>query len=97
ENPDILAGIGHHPRRPTLVIGFAAETHDMLAHAAAKRTRKGADWIVANNVSGGVFGSDANHVHLVTASSIEDWGAQPKAAIATTLAARIAAQFSGPK
>ncbi len=96
ENPDILAGIGHHARRPTLVVGFAAETNDMLAHAAAKRVKKGADWIVANNVSDGVFGSDANHVHLVTASGVEDWGAQPKADIATTLAARIAAQFSGP-
>lgn len=95
ENPDILAGIGHHPHRPTLVIGFAAETHDMLAHAAAKRMKKGADWIVANDISDGVFGSDANHVHLVTANGVEDWGAQPKAAIATTLAARIAAQFSG--
>ena len=63
ENPDILAGIGHHAQRPALVVGFAAETHDLIPHAAAKRTRKGADWIVANDVSEGVFGSDSNHVH----------------------------------
>ncbi len=97
ENPDILAGIGHHAQRPALVVGFAAETHDLIHHAAAKRLKKGADWIVANNVSEGVFGSDANHVHLITATGSEDWGAQAKHAVATTLADRIAAHFSGSK
>lgn len=95
ENPDILAGIGHHQRRPALVVGFAAETQAMLDHAAAKRVRKGADWIVANDVSEGVFGSDSNHVHLVTATGVEDWGGQPKEAVAATLVARIAAHFEG--
>ena len=95
ENPDILAGIGHHTQRPALVVGFAAETHDLIPHAAAKRTRKGADWIVANDVSEGVFGSDSNHVHLITASGNEDWGRQAKNDVAATLAARIAAHFAG--
>ena len=95
ENPDILAGIGHHARRPALVVGFAAETQDLIPHAAAKRVTKGADWIVANDVREGVFGTDSNHVHLVTATGSEDWGHQAKSAVATTLAARIAAHFSG--
>ncbi|OYZ16999.1 MAG: bifunctional phosphopantothenoylcysteine decarboxylase/phosphopantothenate synthase [Sphingomonadales bacterium 28-64-96] len=95
ENPDILAGIGHHAQRPALVVGFAAETHDLIPHAAAKRAKKGADWIVANDVTDGVFGTDSNHVHLITANGAEDWGAQAKADVATTLAARIAAHFAG--
>ena len=95
ENPDILAGIGHHAQRPALVVGFAAETHDLIPHAAAKRVKKGADWIVANDVREGVFGTDSNHVHLVTATGAEDWGPQTKSDVATTLAARIAAHFSG--
>jgi phosphopantothenoylcysteine decarboxylase / phosphopantothenate---cysteine ligase len=95
ENPDILAGIGHHAQRPALVVGFAAETHDLIAHTAAKRVKKGADWIVANDVTEGVFGADSNHVHLITATANEDWGAQAKAAVATTLAARIASHFAG--
>lgn len=99
ENPDILAGIGHHAQRPALVVGFAAETEDLLASAAAKRARKGADWIVANDVSvngsgGGVFGADATHVHLVTAAGPEDWGAASKQAVAQRLASRIAAHFA---
>jgi phosphopantothenoylcysteine decarboxylase/phosphopantothenate--cysteine ligase len=95
ENPDILAGIGHHAQRPALVVGFAAETHDLIPHAAAKRNRKGADWIVANDVTDGVFGSDSNHVHLITANGTEDWNKQSKNDVATTLAARIAAHFAG--
>lgn len=94
ENPDILAGIGHHAQRPALVVGFAAETEDLLASAAAKRARKGADWIVANDVSEGVFGTDATHVHLVTAAGTEDWGASPKQAVAERLAKRIAGHFT---
>ncbi|WP_353217509.1 bifunctional phosphopantothenoylcysteine decarboxylase/phosphopantothenate--cysteine ligase CoaBC [Sandarakinorhabdus sp.] len=90
ENPDILAGIGHHAQRPALVVGFAAETSNLLANAAAKRVRKGADWIVANDVSVGVFGADANHVHLVTAAGNEDWGPATKQAAAQRLAQRIA-------
>ena len=93
ENPDILAAVGHHASRPRLVIGFAAETGDLLANAGAKLARKGADWIVANDVSTGVFGEDATHVHLVSATGSEDWGAASKAAVATRLAARIADAF----
>ena len=89
ENPDILAAIGHAANRPRLVIGFAAETTDLLANAAAKRAKKGADWIVANNVSNGVFGTDSNHVHFVTAAGSEDWGAASKIAVATQLVERI--------
>ncbi len=100
ENPDILAGLGHHAQRPALVVGFAAETGDLIAHASAKRLKKAADWIVANDVStngpsGGVFGSDHTHVQLVTAAGAEDWGPTPKQAVAARLAARIADHFSG--
>jgi phosphopantothenoylcysteine decarboxylase/phosphopantothenate--cysteine ligase len=94
ENPDILAGIGHHVQRPALVVGFAAETGNLLANAAAKRTKKRADWILANDVSEGVFGADSNHVHLVTAAGSEDWGAAPKQAVADRLVHRIAAHFT---
>ncbi|MGK6323434.1 bifunctional phosphopantothenoylcysteine decarboxylase/phosphopantothenate--cysteine ligase CoaBC [Sphingomonas sp. DT-51] len=89
-NPDILAALGRDPRRPRLLIGFAAETEQVVAHATAKRARKGADWIVANDVSGDVMGGDANAVHLVTATGTETWERLPKDAVATRLAQRIA-------
>ncbi|MFZ4111213.1 MAG: bifunctional phosphopantothenoylcysteine decarboxylase/phosphopantothenate--cysteine ligase CoaBC [Polymorphobacter sp.] len=90
ENPDILATTGHAANRPALVIGFAAETDDLIAHATAKLAKKGADWIVANDVSEGVFGEDRTHVHLITHHGREDWGAASKADVAARLAARIA-------
>lgn len=90
ENPDILASIAAHAQRPRLVIGFAAETGNLIDHATAKRVRKGADWLVANDVSQGVFGADSNHVHLITASGHQDWGYASKAAIASRLAEEIA-------
>ncbi|WP_439533125.1 bifunctional phosphopantothenoylcysteine decarboxylase/phosphopantothenate--cysteine ligase CoaBC [Polymorphobacter sp.] len=90
ENPDILAGLAQHPLRPGRLIGFAAETGDLLAKAAAKRVAKGCDWLVANDVSDGVFGSEDNHVHLLTGAGSEDWGKASKAAIARRLAMRIA-------
>jgi phosphopantothenoylcysteine decarboxylase/phosphopantothenate--cysteine ligase len=90
ENPDILATLAQGPNRPRLVIGFAAETENVLAHAAAKRERKGADWIVANDVSGDVMGGEANAVHLITATGVESWEKLPKAAVADRLADRIA-------
>ena len=90
ENPDILALLAKNPRRPRLLIGFAAETENVLAHAAAKRERKGADWIVANDVSGDVMGGEANAIHLVTAAGVESWDRLPKAEVAIRLAARIA-------
>ncbi len=95
ENPDILATTGHAPNRPRLVIGFAAETDDLIAHAEAKLLKKGADWIIANDVSandltGGVFGADRTHVHLIHHGGREDWGPASKAEVATRLADRIA-------
>ncbi|GGE79514.1 bifunctional phosphopantothenoylcysteine decarboxylase/phosphopantothenate--cysteine ligase CoaBC [Sphingomonas prati] len=90
ENPDILATLAADPRRPGLLIGFAAETEDVVAHATAKRTRKAVDWIVANDVSGDVMGGDRNRVHLITADGVEDWPAASKTAVADRLADRIA-------
>ena len=91
ENPDILAGIAAPgPRRPMLVVGFAAETEAATENAQAKRARKNADWIVANDVSGDVFGGDANRVHLITADGVEDWPAMAKTEVARRLAERIA-------
>ena len=94
ENPDILAGLAASERRPRLVIGFAAETQNVVDHAIAKRARKKADWIVANDVSGDVMGGDRNSVHIVTADGVESWDDLPKAQVATRLAARIADAFS---
>jgi phosphopantothenoylcysteine decarboxylase/phosphopantothenate--cysteine ligase len=90
ENPDILATLAKSPRRPGLLIGFAAETEHVIEHATAKRLRKGADWIVANDVSGDVMGGTANSVHLVTADGVESWERLPKEDVAARLAARIA-------
>ena len=90
ENPDILATLGHSGRRPKLVVGFAAETERVIEHATAKRTRKGADWIVANDVSGDVMGGDANTIHLVTDGRTESWERLSKQDVARRLAQRIA-------
>jgi phosphopantothenoylcysteine decarboxylase/phosphopantothenate--cysteine ligase len=90
ENPDILATLANGPQRPRLLIGFAAETNDVIAHATAKRARKGADWIVANDVSGDVMGGADNSIHIVTADGVESWERMPKQAVAAALAARIA-------
>ncbi|MFL9842349.1 bifunctional phosphopantothenoylcysteine decarboxylase/phosphopantothenate--cysteine ligase CoaBC [Sphingomonas sp. ST-64] len=90
ENPDILAGLAGSAQRPRLVVGFAAETEQVIEHAIAKRTRKGADWIVANDVSGDVMGGDANTIHLVTATGVESWEKLAKPDVARRLAERIA-------
>ncbi len=90
ENVDILATVAQGPNRPRLVVGFAAETEQVIDHARAKRDRKGADWIVANDVSGDVFGGDANTVHLVTAQGVESWDRMGKDAVALRIADRIA-------
>ena len=90
ENPDILATLAHGPHRPRLVIGFAAETERVIEHSTAKRARKSADWIVANDVSGDVMGGTDNSVHLVTATGVESWERLPKEAVAARLAERIA-------
>ncbi len=91
-NPDILATIAAGPDRPRLVVGFAAETQDMARHAEQKRLRKGADWIVANDVSPatGIMGGAANAVTLVTAEGMESWPMLPKDEVARRLAERIA-------
>jgi phosphopantothenoylcysteine decarboxylase/phosphopantothenate--cysteine ligase len=90
ENPDILAILAKSPRRPALLIGFAAETEHVIEHATAKRERKGADWIVANDVSGDVMGGTANAVHIVTPDGVESWERLPKEEVAARLADRIA-------
>ena len=91
-NPDILETLsepGHS--RPALVVGFAAETENVVANATAKRGAKGCDWIVANDVSEGVFGGESNRVHIVDAAGVETWETAPKDEVARRLGARIAA------
>ncbi len=92
ENPDILATVAGGNPRPHLVIGFAAETDDMIAHATAKRVRKGCDWIVANDVrpETGIMGGTENAVTLITADGAETWPRMTKAEVARQLALRIA-------
>jgi phosphopantothenoylcysteine decarboxylase / phosphopantothenate---cysteine ligase len=93
ENPDILAGLARHAIRPSLVIGFAAETEDLVANASAKRVAKGCDWIVANDVSTGIMGSDKNRVQIITASGSEPWPEMSKHEVARRLVSLIAASF----
>ncbi|MCY0093142.1 bifunctional phosphopantothenoylcysteine decarboxylase/phosphopantothenate--cysteine ligase CoaBC [Hoeflea ulvae] len=95
ENPDILKTIGHHENRPKLVVGFAAETSDVISSAQAKLARKGADFIVANDVSPatGIMGGDRNRVRIVSSDGVEDWPDLSKAEVADRLAARIAEAF----
>jgi phosphopantothenoylcysteine decarboxylase/phosphopantothenate--cysteine ligase len=94
ENPDILKAVAHLPqdRRPRLVIGFAAETENLVENARAKLAKKGCDWIVANDVGEGtgVMGGPENTVTLVTRDGVEPWPTASKAAVAGRLAARIA-------
>ncbi|MEM9241740.1 MAG: bifunctional phosphopantothenoylcysteine decarboxylase/phosphopantothenate--cysteine ligase CoaBC, partial [Pseudomonadota bacterium] len=97
ENPDILATISHLNRdRPELVIGFAAETDDVVSHATVKRDRKGCDWIVANDVrpETGIMGGSENDVTLITKDGAEDWPRMSKDAVAKRLADRIAAALT---
>ena len=97
ENPDILRALSAaENQRPGLVIGFAAETDDVVENATAKRDRKGCDWIVANNVSPatGTFGGDSNTVILVAGTGVENWPTMRKTEVATRLAERIARHFA---
>ncbi len=96
ENPDILLKLSAAgPARPKLVIGFAAETEHLQEHAAAKRARKGCDWIVANNVGGtGIMGGDSNEVTLITADGAQGWPKMTKTELAGRLAERIAKEFA---
>jgi phosphopantothenoylcysteine decarboxylase/phosphopantothenate--cysteine ligase len=94
ENPDILASLSTHASlRPKLVIGFAAETDELIANATAKRIAKGSDWIVANDINGNVMGGDNNRVHLVTAKGAEPWPEMSKHEVARRLTDRIASSF----
>ena len=98
ENPDILATVAHRKsKRPPLVIGFAAETENLVPNAKDKLKRKGCDWIIANDVSleSGVMGGDINKVHIVTASGVESWPPQSKDDVARALVGRIAAALAG--
>ena len=88
---DILAELGASRERPRLLVGFAAETDDVVDQAIAKRAAKRADWIVANDVSGDVMGGTHNRVHLVSADGVEDWPEATKDEVARRLAERIAA------
>jgi phosphopantothenoylcysteine decarboxylase / phosphopantothenate---cysteine ligase len=97
-NPDILAELGASTDRPRLLVGFAAETDDVVANAQAKLESKKADWIVANDVSGpretSVMGGANNRIHLITARGVEDWPDQSKADVATHLVTRIAEELN---
>jgi phosphopantothenoylcysteine decarboxylase/phosphopantothenate--cysteine ligase len=96
-NPDILATIAAAgPHRPRLVVGFAAETDDLLENAQSKLRRKNADWIVANDVSPatGIMGGADNAVHIITANGVEDWPMLAKDEVARRLATRIAAALA---
>jgi phosphopantothenoylcysteine decarboxylase/phosphopantothenate--cysteine ligase len=94
ENPDILANLAGMPERPKLLIGFAAETEDVVKNAKDKRKRKGADWIIANDVSGDVMGGDANTVHIVTSKEVESLEEMPKDEVAKILVERFIDAFS---
>ena len=100
ENPDILSTIAHRKaQRPTLVIGFAAETENVVANAKDKLARKGCDWILANDVSPstGIMGGDTNTITLVRVSGVEAWPPQSKEAVAATLIERVAAALAETK
>lgn len=94
ENPDILATVAASPDRPSLLIGFAAETDNVIEYAKEKRKRKGADWIIANDVSGDVMGGDANAVHIVTGHDVVSLPEMPKEDVARILVERFADAFA---
>ena len=90
ENPDILASLATHKHRPKLLIGFAAETEKIVDHAQTKLTKKGCDWIVANDVSGDVMGGENNAFHIVTKDGVDSWPESPKDVIARKLMEKVA-------
>ena len=94
ENPDILASLAIHKQRPTLVIGFAAETENIIVHAQAKLAKKGCDWIVANDVSGDVMGGENNAFHIVTTAGVDSWLESPKDVIARKLMEKVADELA---
>jgi phosphopantothenoylcysteine decarboxylase/phosphopantothenate--cysteine ligase len=92
---DILGELASSGRRPKLVVGFAAETDNVVENAFAKRTRKKADWIVANDVSGDVMGGHRNRVHLITSEGVEDWPEGSKTEVARRLIEKIEPAIGG--
>jgi phosphopantothenoylcysteine decarboxylase/phosphopantothenate--cysteine ligase len=94
ENPDILASLAMHKQRPKLVIGFAAETENIIAHAQTKLAKKGCDWIVANDVSGDVMGGENNAFHIVTKAGVDSWLESPKDVIARKLMEKVADELA---
>jgi phosphopantothenoylcysteine decarboxylase/phosphopantothenate--cysteine ligase len=92
-NPDILAELAARPDRPTLVIGFAAETADVVENAIAKQVAKNADWILANDVSAGVMGGHRNRIDLVTSDGVEHWPEMTKDEVARRLVERVAREL----
>jgi len=92
-NPDILSELATSPKRPRLLVGFAAETDSVIENAIAKQVTKGADWIVANDVSGDVMGGRRNRVHLVTRNGVEDWPEMTKDEVARRLIERISKEL----
>lgn len=87
---DILAELAASDQRPRLLVGFAAETENVIEQAIAKRRAKDADWIIANDVSGNVMGGERNHVHLISVDGVDDWPEAAKDEVARRLVARIA-------
>jgi phosphopantothenoylcysteine decarboxylase/phosphopantothenate--cysteine ligase len=92
-NPDILAELSTSPQRPRLLVGFAAETSEVVENGTAKLAVKGADWIVANDVSGDVMGGQRNQVHLLTREGAEDWPEMSKNEVARRLIDRISKEL----
>lgn len=92
-NPDILAELSERSNRPRLVVGFAAETTRVVENAIAKQVAKGADWIVANDVSGDVMGGHRNRVHLVSADGVDHWPEMGKDEVAKRLVDRISREL----
>jgi phosphopantothenoylcysteine decarboxylase/phosphopantothenate--cysteine ligase len=92
-NPDILAELARSARRPRLLIGFAAETHDVVDLAKTKRSAKKCDWIIANDVSGDAMGGDDNSVHLITSEGVENWPRTSKTDVANRLIEHIASRL----
>jgi len=92
-NPDILAELADRPDRPRLLVGFAAETESVVENAIAKQVAKGADWIVANDVSGDVMGGAHNRVHLVTRDGVEHWPEMTKEEVAHRLIERVSKEL----
>jgi phosphopantothenoylcysteine decarboxylase/phosphopantothenate--cysteine ligase len=92
-NPDILAELSASLRRPRLLVGFAAETSNVVENGIAKQVAKGADWIVANDVSGDVMGGNRNRVHLVTRDGVEHWPEMSKDEVARRLIERVSKEL----